>query len=269
MAEDIEELDAQEEKNSLSNSGLTGSHSPASAGAKINLHRFPFSKGGLDEENASDGLTGSRFAKSEESDEADDVVPMSELRKVRFEAAKYRKQFRQLEQKLGEEQKASELDKMKEVDKLKAIAAEAEAKATELKRRADFVAKHAAVINSASVLGFHHPEDASRIIDLECIEIDDDGNVDAEQINEIIKALAESKPYLIREQLGSQNMAGFGPTNPPSANWPKPKERTQGKIERLKQQAGEFMKSGKMSAAIKLYNQAWEKERGIKKPKGG
>jgi hypothetical protein len=265
MTKGIKELDAQEEENSLLHRGLSGANSIASGDAKANPHRIPFSKGEFDGENASSNSTG--FAS--EHDEADDVVPMSELRKVRFEAAKYRKQLRQLEQKSGEEQKASELAKMKEVDRLKGIAAEAEARAAELKRRADFVAKHAAVINVASALGFYNPEDASRIIDLEQIEIDNDGNVDAEKINEIVGALAESKPYLIKERTEIQNMAGFGPTNPPSANWPKPKERTQGKIERLKQQAGEFMRTGRMSAAIKLYNQAWEKERGIQKPKGG
>ena len=121
---------------------------------------------------------------------------------------------------MEQEQKVSELAKMKESDRLRAIAAEAESRAAALKRRADTVVKHAAVINAASALGFYNPEDASRIIDVKHIEIDDDDNVDTKMVDEIVRALAESKPYLIKEQSGSQNMVGFGPTNPPSANWP-------------------------------------------------
>ena len=264
MAEDIKKLDAQEEENRLLKRGQSGTQALASAETNSDFHRFHFSKGGSDEDGAGNNST----VLASESDESNAVVPMSELRKVRFEAAKYRKRLRQLEQEMEQEQKVSELAKMKESDRLRAIAAEAESKAAALKRRADTVAKHAAIINAASALSFYNPEDASRIIDMKHIEIDDDGNVETKMVDEIVRALAESKPYLIKEQLGSQNMAGFGPTNPPSANWPKPKERVQGKIEQLKQQASEFMRSGRMSAAIKLYNQAWEKERG-KKPKGG
>ncbi len=89
--------------------------------------------------------------------------------------------------------------------------------------------------------------------------------MDEEKTKELVKSLMESKPYLIKGQQDSQGMAGFGPTNPPSSNWPRPKLRTKDQIDRLKQQSSEAMGSGKVAAAVKLYNRAWEMERGIKK----
>ncbi len=196
-------------------------------------------------------------------------VPMSDLRKVRSEAAKYRKRLRQLESEVEKERKQSALSKMEETDKLRAIAEEAEAKANALKKRADVIAKQAAVISTASTLGFYNPRDAASIVDLSQIEVDDDGNVDAEVINEIVFSLAESKPYLIKGQRANEEMADFGPTNPPPASWPRPKLRGQNRLDQLKQKSSELMKNGNMAAAIKLYNRAWEKERGIKKATTG
>ena len=212
---------------------------------------------------------GSDFAEEADYEADEQRVPMSDLRKVRSEAAKYRKRLRQLESEIEEERKKAELSKMEETDKLRAIAEEAEAKSRTLKKRADVIAKQAAVISVASALGFYNPKDAAAIVDLSQIEVDDDGNVDTEVINEIVYSLAESKPYLIKEQRANQEMAGFGPTNPPPASWPRPKLRGQNRLDQLKQKSGELMKSGNMAAAIKLYNRAWEKERGIKKATGG
>ena len=240
MAESVKELDAQKEMNGL-----------------------------VADPNSVSSDRGSDFAEEVDYETDEQKVPMSDLRKVRSEAAKYRKRLRQLEGEIEEERKRAELSKMEETDKLRAIAEEAEAKSRTLKKRADVIAKQAAVISVASALGFHNPKDAAAIVDLSQIEVDDDGNVDSEVMNEIVYSLAESKPYLIKEQRANQEMAGFGPTNPPPASWPRPKLRGQNRLDQLKQKSGELMKSGNMGAAIKLYNQAWEKERGIKKATGG
>ena len=109
----------------------------------------------------------------EESDETDrdlDVesrepsVPISELRKVRAEAAKYRKQLRHLESKIEKDRKAVEFAKMEETDRLKAIAKEAEEKARSIQRRANTIAKQSTIINAASAIGFHNPQDAASMI---------------------------------------------------------------------------------------------------------
>lgn len=240
MAEDTKKLDAQEEDNIAATRSIM---------------------------KTSDG--GNEYGEEIDYEADEQKVPISDLRKVRVEAAKYRKRLRQLESEIEEERKKNELAKMEETDKLRAIAEAAEGKARALKKRADVIAKQAAVINAASALGFYNPRDASSIVDLEQIEVDDDGSVDAEAVDEIVKSLAESKPYLIKGQQLDQEMTGFGPTNPSSANWPKPKLRAQGRIDQLKQKSSELMRSGNMAAAVKLYNRAWEKERGIKKSTGG
>lgn len=204
-----------------------------------------------------------------EDDERERNIPISELRKVRAEAAKYRKQLRQLESRIEEEQRLSELAKLEESDRLKAMASEAEARAMAYKKRADTIAKRAAVISAASMLGFYNPNDAASIVDFDQLEVDENGNLDEEKVCQIVKNLAETKPYLLKKPKENQEIASFGPTNPASDNWPKPKFRTKDQIDRLKQQSNEALSAGKVAAAIRLYNQAWEMERGIKKPQGG
>ena len=46
-----------------------------------------------------------------------------------------------------------------------------------------------------------------------------------------------------------------------------PKVRSKNKIDRLKQQSNEAMRSGKVSEAVRLYNQAWDMERNISRRK--
>ena len=190
------------------------------------------------------------------------TVPISELRKVRSEAAKYRRRLRQLENEYGKEQEAAENAKTEELESLRALVEESEAKAEVFKRSAEALAKRAAVINAASIVGFHNPEDAASMIDPEQVEIDVDGTVKLEDLNEMVRLLAESKPYLVKQQ---SNSFRFGPTNTPSDKWPKPKLRTKDRISNMKRDSVEAMKKGRVTEAIKLYNQAWENERGIKR----
>lgn len=236
MAEDMKKLDAQEEKN------IATARSSAKTSDEVNL-----------------------YGEEIDYEAGESKVPISDLRKIRSEAAKYRKQLRQLESEVEDERKKAELSKMEETDKLRAIAEAAEARAKALKKRADIIAKQSAVINAASALGFYNPKDASAIVDLDQVEADENGNVDTEIVDEIVRSLAESKPYLIRGQQIGQEMSGFGPTNPPSDNWPKPKQKAQSRIDQLKEKSSELMRGGNMTAAVKLYNRAWEKERGIGK----
>jgi len=247
MAEGVEKLDAQEDFGGESSADNSPMLVPAYAGI----------------EEIDDDL-------EERINRSESTVPITELRKVRAEAAKYRKRLRQLESRMEKEKREAELAKMEETDRLKAIAEEAEAKAKTLKERADVIAKRAAIINAASALGFHNPRDAASLIDLGQMEVNDDGTLDEEKTNELVRLLAESKPYLIGRQDGDVGgtpalPGGFGPTNPPSSNWPRPKLRSKDQIDLLKQQSSETMRSGKVAAAVRLYNRAWEMERGIKR----
>ena len=67
--------------------------------------------------------------------------------------------------------------------------------------------------------------------------------------------------------------AGGGPTNPPpdedAAPGTRPVLTKSDEIDKMKKRSRDLMKEGNVTQAVKLYNQAWEAERGIKKPEGG
>jgi hypothetical protein len=202
---------------------------------------------------------------SEEHREA--TVPISELRKVRFEAAKYRKELQSLKAKIDEELRKSEFTKAEEIDKLRITAEKAEAEANSLKGRVSRTAKESAIINAASMMGFFNPKDAASLIENSEIEVDEKGYIDEEKVLELVKTLGESKPYLRKEQ----SKAYYGPTNPApqQGNWPKPKLTNANQIEQLKQQSRELTKQGRIVDATKLFNRAWEMEHGLKRKSEG
>jgi hypothetical protein len=195
------------------------------------------------------------------------TVPISELRKVRFEAAKYRKELQSLKARLEDELKKTELTKAEEIDKLRTTAEKAEAEANSLKGRVSRTSKESAIINAASVMGFFNPKDAASLIETGEIEVDEKGNIDEEKVLELVKTLGESKPYLRREQ----NKTFYGPTNPApqQGNWPKPKFTNANQIDQLKQQSRELTKQGRIVDATKLFNLAWEMEHGLKRKSDG
>jgi hypothetical protein len=200
----------------------------------------------------------------EEHQEA--TVPISELRKVRFEAAKYRKELQSLKVKLEEERRNVEFSKAEEIEKLRTMATKAEAEASSLKVQASRTSKEAAVINAASVLGFFNPKDAASLIEMSQIDADDKGNIDEEKVLELVKTLSESKPYLRRDQ----SRTYYGPTNPApqQGNWPKPRLTNANQIEQLKQQSRDLTRQGRIVEATKLFNLAWEMEHSKKKGDG-
>jgi len=191
------------------------------------------------------------------------MVPISELRKVRFEAAKYRKELQSLKAKIDEELRKSEFTRDEEIDKLRTTAEKAEAEANSLKGRVSRTAKESAIINAASVMGFFNPKDASSLIETSEIEFDENGDIDEEKVLELVKTLGESKPYLRKDQ----SKAYYGPTNPApqQGNWPKPKLTNANQIDQLKQQSRELTKQGRIVDATKLFNRAWEIEHGLKR----
>lgn len=78
----------------------------------------------------------------------------------------------------------------------------------------------AAVVAEASKIGIADPMDAYRLADLSNVKHEDDGTITG--VAELIKALAESKPYLLKPQgqpmpprVGATNPAGAAPNGPP------------------------------------------------------
>lgn len=221
------------------------------------------------ESENNDGLTGngagpfSNDITEDTEDQRETMVPISELRKVRYEAAKYRKELQSLRTKIEEEKKNVELSSHEEIEKLRAAALKAENELGVLRSHSNRASKESVVINAASILGFCNPKDAISLIDFSQIEIDQDGNIDEGTTFELVKNLGDSKPYLKREP----SKTYYGPTNPaPSkGNWPKPKSANSSQIEQLKYQARDLARQGKILEATKLFNRAWEAENAVKR----
>ncbi|MGQ9610343.1 MAG: phage scaffolding protein [bacterium] len=200
---------------------------------------------------------------TEAEEPKESMVPISELRKVRAEAAKYRKELQSLRLRIEEENRRAEISKMEEIDRLRAKASEAESQVQVLKDKLNKMIKETAIINAASSQGFYNPKDAASMIDINQIEIDDTGTIDENVVNELVKELAESKPYLKKES----SILSYGPTNPPpqSGRWPKPKLTLANQIEQMKQQSRELTRMGRVVEATRLYNKAWEMEQNMLK----
>lgn len=199
-----------------------------------------------------------------------DTIPMSDHRKVREESARYRKQLRALEQKIVDDAAAAKLKDMTENDRLKAEAQIDKAKLVSMKANSDNVLRRAAIVSAASVANFQNPQDVAKLLDgVGEIDVDDDGNIDNEQVVELVKALAEEKSYLLKGATVEKPGAEFGPTSPASENGPQVKMTDAGHIDKLKAQATVLQRAGKMNAANKLYDQAWRLENRIPKQEGG
>ncbi len=109
----------------------------------------------------------------------------------------------------------SERDKLqKQIEKLEKKAAEAEARALEKERLAQETLIRSAVLSEASKLGFANPEDAYLLL-AQKPTIGEDGQPAG--VAEAIKALAESRPYLLRGTTQSRIPTGepFNPSGQP------------------------------------------------------
>ncbi len=205
----------------------------------------------------------------------EEMVPIADLRKFRAEAAENRKEAVALQAKLDAVTRAQEKATADaEIAKLEGIEAEqartaqalkevAEANATiatkDAKLKADAI--NTAVYRAANAAGFHDPADAAPLLDLSGIDVTD-GEVDTEQITELVNTLAETSSYLLKDEESQEQ--NTGPSNPANPKGPKVKFTGKDEAERLKQQSGEARERGDMVAATKLYNRAWEMERGVK-----
>lgn len=170
-------------------------------------------------------------------------VPISDLKKVRAEAAKYRTSLRASEaenEKMKKAQakadKEAEIAKLGEIEQHQARATEAEKATAEAEDRVVAMAAKLqanavsqAVYRAANAAGFLHPEDAIRYIDASKIEVVDD-KVDNDLITEMITTLAESRPNLIRAEEEESNEFGGGPTNPKTKNAPPGPKLTNAKV---------------------------------------
>jgi len=124
------------------------------------------------------------------------------VRKLRAEAAEYRRRLREFENRV----KAEEEAKMTEQEKLQKRLAELEREKTEYKQLLQARTLEYEVKLQASRLGVVDPDAAYRLLDLKRIEFDDDGK--PTNLEKALKELVAQKPYLV----ASGGMPS--PTNP-------------------------------------------------------
>ncbi|GIV63927.1 MAG: phage scaffolding protein [Chloroflexota bacterium] len=113
------------------------------------------------------------------------------VRKLRAEAAEYRKRLRELESKV----KAEEEAKMTEQERLQKRIAELERKEIEYQQSIQARTLEYEVKLHAAQLGVVDSEAAYRLLDLKQVEFDEDGK--PVNIEKVLKALIAAKPYLV------------------------------------------------------------------------
>lgn len=116
------------------------------------------------------------------------------LKKANREAAERRKLLEQYE----EEKRKYEAAKLSEMERLQRQLAEEQARRIELERLATERLIRYRVELAANQLGFNDPADAWAMLDLSSVAVDDTGNVTG--VEELLKELAERKPYLLRQR---------------------------------------------------------------------
>lgn len=124
-----------------------------------------------------------------------------EIKRLRAEAADYRKKLRALEQ----EVKRRDDEKLSETERLQARLAELEQERTTYQtERQERILRYETML-AASKLGIIDPEAAYKLLDVSQIEFDDDGA--PKNLERCLHALLEAKPYLAAAGHAS-------PTNP-------------------------------------------------------
>lgn len=112
------------------------------------------------------------------------------VRKLRAEAAEYRKRLRELESKV----KAEEEAKLTEQERLQKRLAELERKETEYQQLLQGRTLEYEVKLHAARLGVVDPEAAYRLLDVKQIEFDEDGK--PVNVEKVMRELIAKKPYL-------------------------------------------------------------------------
>ena len=116
------------------------------------------------------------------------------VKKLRAEAAGYRRRVRELEEKV----KRYEDEKLSEQERLQKRLVELEQEHAQVLAEMEALRLRHAVERAASKLGFRNPEDAYQLADLSGVAINEDGTV--EGIEAALKALAKERPYLLRQE---------------------------------------------------------------------
>ena len=122
---------------------------------------------------------------------AEQVSTAAALKKANAEAAQRRKQIEAYEAAEAQRKQAE----MTEIEKAQAQAEQARKQYEALRAQSRQVAAESAIINEAAKLNFSDPADAVTLL-FAAVEFDENGK--PVNVQEAVKALSESKPYLLK-----------------------------------------------------------------------
>lgn len=125
------------------------------------------------------------------------------VKKLRAEAADYRRRLRELESTVKQHEDA----KLSDMEKLQKRSAQLERQLAEYERERQERTVRYEVMLAAGKLGIIDPEAAYRLLDLAALEYDEEGT--PSNLEAALKSLVKSKPYLVAQPAG-----GGSPTNP-------------------------------------------------------
>ena len=123
------------------------------------------------------------------------------VKRANAEAAKYRREVRELQEALRKREEAD----LSELEKANKRAQEAEARAEAAEQRARERLLEVAVTQAATKLKFRDPEDALSMIRTR-VELDDDGQ--PQNVEPLLKDLLKEKPYLASATEGLDGSGG-------------------------------------------------------------
>lgn len=143
----------------------------------------------------------SKAKKPKDDDEDDDDEDEEKLTRPERQAARYRTRLRAEEAKnrdLAARLQALE-DKDKKPDEIaQRQADESRAKADKLESRTRQLTLENAFFK-ANQVDWVDPSDALKLVDLEDVDVDEDGTVDPVQLRKALRALAKAKPHLVKK----------------------------------------------------------------------
>jgi hypothetical protein len=131
----------------------------------------------------------------EDEDDAGDGKVPSEVKKLRREAAALRQRTKAAEAERDQLKAANLSDFDKE--RLARTSAEAERDLLRKAQREDRIAY--AVRAKAVELSFHDPEDAVSLLNLDAIEVGDDGRPDGRSVKAAVDKLVKDRPHLVKQ----------------------------------------------------------------------
>lgn len=156
-----------------------------------------------------------------------------EIRRVRSEAARYRTQLRESEERV----KALEREKMSETERVQAERDEAVAELARVREQAQTEALTSAAVRVGAQMGLNDPDDAIRLINAGAITYDPETG-QPNNIPDLVTALITEKPYLVKTpQQPRRQDAGLVPGGQQTGQHPVP-QREETLAERRARLAG-------------------------------